>query len=103
MAKERWGTFSVEDHKFIGPLVPDVLCFDKLVFPYPENTEERAYWQEKGWDPDTLDERLKQLGDLAQPFNWGESQRATFSDRFAKSRAPEKLEIPWEFAKFITQ
>lgn len=103
MAKERWGTFSVEDHKFIGPLVSDILCFDKLVFPYPENKEERGYWQEKGWDPDALDERLMQLGDLAQPFKWGEAQRTTFSERFAKSRAPEKLEIPWEFAKFITQ
>jgi hypothetical protein len=103
VAKERWGTFSVEDHQSIRQLIPDILCFDRLVFPYPTDDEQRRYWETKQWEPDALDERLAQLGDLAQTFKWGTDEREEFSDRFAKSRDPRKLEIPWEYAKFITQ
>lgn len=35
MARERWGAFSVIDHKNTAAYVPEVLLYDKLVIPVP--------------------------------------------------------------------
>lgn len=35
MPRERWGTFSVIDHRSIETLVPEVLLYDRLVIPTP--------------------------------------------------------------------
>jgi hypothetical protein len=33
MTRERWGTFSVIDHKDPAELIPEVLLYDRLVIP----------------------------------------------------------------------
>lgn len=70
MATERWGTFSVIDHKNAAALVPEVLMYDRLVLPYPGDTAERERWQQEGWEPDLLDDRVEALGPLAIKANW---------------------------------
>jgi hypothetical protein len=117
MAKQRWATFSVEDHKNVSELIPDILSFDKLVFPYPRDKSEWDYWKSKGWEPKPLDDRLKELGDLAIPFEWGENERALYRTRlpatqdqfnldiamaaYASNEAQDK--IRWEIAKQATR
>jgi hypothetical protein len=91
MAKQRWATFSVEDHKFMEQLVPDILSFDRLIFPYPADEKEWGDWVKAGWDPTLLDARLTQLGDLAKSFEWGEPERDQFRTRLATAREPHKL------------
>jgi hypothetical protein len=81
MTRERWGTFSVIDHKDNSAFVPEVLLYDRLVIPVPYNEEDRQRWTEAGWDPDLLDERLETLGDLALRSVWDEAQQQTFHQR----------------------
>jgi hypothetical protein len=112
MAKQRWATFSVADHKNQAELVPDILSFDKLVFPYPEDETEWARWEERGWDPQQLDTRLRELGELAMPFDWGEGQAALYRTRLAQAHHNYDLTISaaacsdgagkWELAKQAT-
>jgi hypothetical protein len=66
--RERWGSFSVGDHRETEKLVTDVLAFDRLVFPVPPKDEkgERERWENEGWPPRLLDDRLRQLGDRAK-------------------------------------
>jgi hypothetical protein len=47
MASERWGTFSVIDHKNAAAMVPEVLLYHRLVLPYPTSPEERERWIKK--------------------------------------------------------
>jgi hypothetical protein len=45
---ERWGTFSVIDHKNAASLVPEVLLYDPLVIPVPSDDNENQRWKELG-------------------------------------------------------
>ena len=49
----------------------------KLVFPVPSSPETRQSWEERGRDPDLLDRRLDELGDLAFKAKW---DRALWDD-----------------------
>lgn len=93
MAKQRWATFSVVDHQNLAELVPDILSFDKLVFPYPEDEAEWARWEARGWDPQQLDTRLRELGGLAKAFDWGASTAALYRTRLAQAQHKYDLAI----------
>ncbi len=70
MKRQRWGTFSVIDHKDPVGLGTEVLMYDRLVIPVPLTQEDRDHWK-KDWNLDLLDDRLKILGDLAVRARWG--------------------------------
>jgi hypothetical protein len=94
MARERWAAFSVKDHKDAAALVADVLLYDRLILPYPEDDEERAVWEseERQWDPALLDRRLEALGELAEPVPWNERKRRQFKDELSAVRSKKALE-----------
>ena len=77
--RERWGSFSVADHKAGEKLVTDVLTYDRLVLPFPPDDSERVRWRTRGWDPELLDTRLEQLGDRAIKVPWDQYRREKFS------------------------
>lgn len=77
--RERWGSFSVADHKAGDKLVTDVLTYDRLVIPFPPDQAERERWRNRGWNPDLLDRRFEQLGDRAIKVPWDEYRRENFS------------------------
>src|SRR5262249_22500109 len=81
MTRERWGTFSVIDHKDASAFIPEVLLYDRLVIPTPCNDEDRERWTMKGWQPDLLDQRLETLGPLAVRAAWDEVQQKNFQKR----------------------
>lgn len=85
MAIERWGSLSVSDHNDLSALIANVLLYDRLVIPmYTESDDrdERAYWEDKGWDPDSQLHRREQLGELAIECAWDKNRRQSYSDRF---------------------
>ncbi len=92
MAFERWGSLSVADHVDTGALVANVLLYDRLVIPVmtdqPER-DERAYWVERGWDPDLQQKRLDQLEALAIRRPWDAARRAQFKTRAAALAAEQ--------------
>jgi hypothetical protein len=126
MTRERWGTFSVIDHKNAAALVPDVLLYDRLVLPVPTTDEDRTRWNARGWSPDVLDERLRQLGPLAVKANWGYDDRrqaiTAWEERLKsvrfdaeqiiqeiKDKAPYQMtrmvlaDMPWELPPGVTK
>jgi hypothetical protein len=66
-----WGTFSVRDHCVREAYLREVLLFDRLVIPYPDQRVEgeRERWSRprdggssETWDPERLDALLSVLG-----------------------------------------
>lgn len=95
MARKRWATFSVADHLDIRELVPDVLLFDRLAFPFPADEKEWDYWVQKKWDPKLLQYVLVELEDLAIPVDWGKEQREKFRTNMQQAEAVEDLPLSW--------
>ena len=77
MARKRMATFSVMDHLHPASLVPAVLQFDRLAFPYPNPAEPAEWdrWCSKNWDPHLLEYCLIELRDQAEMVYWGRAQR----------------------------
>jgi len=103
MTRERWGTFSVIDHKDTSAFIPEVLLYDRLVIPVPYNEKDRQRWATEGWDPDLLDKRLETLGDLAVPSKWDEVQQQAFAQRMENFRLDAKniVELPYQVTRMI--
>ena len=86
MSIQRWGAFSVVDHKDARQLAADVLLYDRLVFPTPA-VWDRERWAEKGWDPEGLERRIKQLDTLVIPATWDLERQKQWADKFHALRA----------------
>jgi len=102
---QRWGVFSVIDHKDKRAVAADVLLYDKLVVPTPIN---RAYpptviscaddkwdardlkrWRDNDWDPDglfSLASQLKLKGRVSEA-NWDPDRRKQWSKLYHELRA----------------
>lgn len=81
MSFERWGAFSVIDHKNARTLAVDVLLYDRLILPCPPEWD-RDRWIEKGWDPAGLDKRFKELGDIAIEAHWDQDRQKAWREMF---------------------
>jgi hypothetical protein len=77
--RPRWGTFSVVDHRDLVSLTPEVLLYDKLVFPVPTD-DDWERWAGKKWKPELQKKRLGELGDLVHRVVWTEELRKKWSD-----------------------
>jgi hypothetical protein len=100
MAKARRATFSVADHLNFRALVPDVLLFDRLVFPCPADEAEEARWSERGWDPEKLNRCLLTLEELAYPVEWGKTQNREFDSNMEQAANLERLILsPLDYKK----
>jgi hypothetical protein len=82
MGIERWGAFSVVDHRDARKLAADVLLYDRLILPKPPAWD-RERWRLKDWDPDGLDRRLEQLGDRAIPATWDLERQKQWEEKFS--------------------
>jgi hypothetical protein len=85
---ERWGVFSVIDHRDPIRLATEVLLYDKLAVPTPEDREGPDWkrWQDEKWDPEGLERVLAVLRprNLVQETKWD----ATRQDEWATLLAP---------------
>lgn len=114
MGREVWGTFSVKDHCKPRAFVAEVLMYDRLVIPYPPESE-RQRWARKGWDPEKLDTVLKILDDrwdrnntfavlepagLFRPVLWDGPHQALWASRqSAAAQASEETAGGIEFKR----
>lgn len=109
MSRERWGTFSVIDHRNTVALVPEVLLYDRLVIPVPYDPpfyDDRLRWELNGWDPDGLEKRLEQLGDLALRKTWSPERQQMFRSRMeeleqTKYEANDMAALQYGITRFI--
>lgn len=85
MPVERWGAFSVIDYKDAQKLAAEVLLYDRLLIPTPMDWD-RARWTKNGWEPERLDDRLKQLGDIAIRAEWDQDVQEDWKQRFEALR-----------------
>jgi hypothetical protein len=84
--RPRWGTFSVVDHRNLVALTPEVLLYDKLVFPAPTD-DDWDRWEEQGWKPELQERRLNQLGDLVHRVLWTKDWEKKWSDTYQQLKA----------------
>jgi hypothetical protein len=113
--RERWGTLSVRDHLDSRGLVGDLILYDRLVFPVPPDEDERVRWDGKGWGPDLLDVRLRQLGpDLAVEAPWDAKLRGEWrrtyedlkhvgADPFQSTRIVLSMQKPLKLPDGVTE
>jgi hypothetical protein len=88
-AVELWGTFAVADHLRPAPFVTDVLLYDRLVIPVPEQGHRDKEWS-TCWRASALMPLVDVLDDLAVPMPWGEAQAAQAVDRHGAALAVER-------------
>jgi len=90
MSRELWATYSVKDHLRPRELAVDVMLFDRLVFPVPEegrfpensdptergpvewerNAAEWTRWEKNRWDPDAQSRLLELLKPVIRKVGW---------------------------------
>lgn len=78
-ARPRWGTYSVKAHQRLDLLIADLLTYDVLVFPCPEDDAGHDRWEQEGWDPELLARRVTQLGDHAVVTPWDANLQAAWT------------------------
>jgi hypothetical protein len=85
LLRPRWGTFSVIDHQQPAALIPEILLYDRLVFPVP-TADDRPRWIDEGWKPELLDERLKELEGLVHAAKWTPKLREEWAARWEQMK-----------------
>lgn len=82
---ERWGALSVQDHKNARALAAEVLLYDRLIVPEPQQGDTEGWDQ---WDRDGLSKRLEQLGDdLAYRAVWSTGLRQEWRTQWDRFKA----------------
>jgi hypothetical protein len=89
MTIERWGAFSVIDHKDYQKLATEVLIYDRLLVPMPMDWDLER-WEKEEWDPEGLKLKLEGLGDIAIPANWDQDRQKDWAERFNSLREDQK-------------
>src|SRR5438876_6246524 len=108
MNQELWATYSVKDHLQPRALAADIMLFDRLVFPVPEdacfpensgppnisgpvawkkNRDEWKRWQGEGWDPERQHRLLELLEPVTRKLSWDSAHREQWRGENAKLAA----------------
>lgn len=83
-----WGTFSVADHLRHRAFVADVLLYDRLVVPVPENDGEMERWLGLGRNPQRQQNLLAIMGELAVPVPWSIERHSQWASRYMTVAPP---------------
>ena len=89
MAIERWGAFSVIDHKDNRKLATEVLIYDRLLIPTPMPWDLER-WEKEGWDPKGLERKIEELGDIAIGADWDQDRQKDWAEKFNSLREDQK-------------
>ncbi|HEX6338365.1 MAG TPA: hypothetical protein VFZ85_15500 [Jiangellaceae bacterium] len=96
--RPRWGTYSVKAHQELDRLITDILIYDVLVFPCPDDDAEFDRWQREGWDPALLARRVTQLGDHAVVTPWDPALREGWQQNWWSLPAEDREDPEAPFA-----
>jgi hypothetical protein len=77
---QRWAAFSVRAHGDRASLATDLLLYDKLILPVPEDEKEFARWARNQWKPEDLAKTVVEGGDRILPVPWTAQLRAQFDN-----------------------
>lgn len=84
---ERWATLSIRDLLRIDLLIPELLLYDRLITPFPENSQEELQWAEYNLKPDFQQKIIERLGSLAIIRPWGKSDTMQSQQRLSAARS----------------
>ena len=79
---QRWAAFSVRAHRDLASLAADILLYDRIILPVPENDPEYDRWVRKQWNPADIAERIVQSGGRIIPVPWTAQLRAEWQNRW---------------------
>src|SRR5215212_8172400 len=77
--RQWWGVYSVRAHMDMRALAREILLYDRLVLPVPEDLDEADRWDDQGWDTRQLDYVAKHLGDLVHLVPWSHEMRSAWN------------------------
>lgn len=78
--RQWWGVYSVRAHMDMRALARELLLYDRLVLPVPEDIDEADRWDDQGWDTRQLDYVAKHMGDLVHLVPWTKEMRSSWKD-----------------------
>lgn len=95
---ERWGVFSVIDHKNEIMVATELLLYDKIAVPTPmardgddwnRESDDWRRWQCNGWEPEKLADLIKHLEAkrLVVEANWDLDRQKAWKNAFAEAKA----------------
>ena len=59
--RQRWAAFSVRAHRDLASLAADILLYDRIILPVPEDEPDSERWVRKQWNPDDLCAKFRVL------------------------------------------
>jgi hypothetical protein len=88
---QRWGVFSVIDHKDEIRLATELMLYDKIAVPTPIERDKKDLkrWQEKGWEPKHLTEIIRRpnLKHLFIEAEWDLDRQKNWKIKFEQAKA----------------
>jgi hypothetical protein len=85
--RQRWAAFSVRAHRDLGSLATDILLYDRIILPVPEDEPEYERWIRENWNPDDIAPRVVQVAGRIIPVPWTARLRAEWENRWDALRA----------------
>lgn len=108
MSMEVWATYSVKDHLDARALAADIMLFDRLVFPVPQQAEyeftnpngggttkwsrnpvEWARWKDKKWNPERQESLLNTIEPVIRRVPWDPPRQEKWRSEFSKTAGNE--------------
>ncbi len=85
--RQRWAAFSVRAHRDLGSLAADILLYDRIILPVPEDDPEYERWVREQWDPDDIALRVVQSAGRIIPVPWTAELRTQWQNRWDQLRS----------------
>jgi hypothetical protein len=85
--RQRWAAFSVRAHRDLGSLAADILLYDRIILPVPEDEPEYERWIRANWNPADIAPRVVQAAGRIIPVPWTAQLRAEWKNRWDALRA----------------
>src|SRR5712691_4426494 len=83
---QRWAAFSVRAHRDLASLAADILLYDRIILPVPEDDPEYDRWVRKQWNPADIAKRVVQSAGRIIPVPWTAQLRAEWQNRWDELR-----------------
>jgi hypothetical protein len=80
--RQRWAAFSVRAHRDLASLAADILLYDRIILPVPENDPEYDRWEREQWNPADIAPRIVQSAGRIIPVPWTAQLRAEWQNRW---------------------
>ncbi len=85
--RQRWAAFSVRAHRDLRALATDVLLYDRLILPVPEDEPEYERWIKQDWEPDLIARRSVQAAGHIIAVPWTAQLRTEWRDSYDQLRS----------------